>query len=94
MLYLEAREHNLERHLQTRVARRKKINKRRRRKHVTETKNTWLYSRYNRFNNEMRTNFLYLQIILELYKRSYKREKKKDSNILKRLEERERKAVF
>lgn len=46
----------------------------------------------------MRTNVLYLQIILELYKNNTsvrrKEKKKKDSNILKGSEERERRAVF
>lgn len=41
----------------------------------------------------MRTNFLYLQIILELYKRPYKREKK-GYNHFKVSEKREREAVF
>ena len=93
VLYWEAKGHNLERHLQTSKEKKKKINKRRRRKHLTETKNTWLYSRCIRFNNEMRTNFLYLQIILELYKRPYKREKKGYKHF-KVSEEREREAVF
>lgn len=41
----------------------------------------------------MRTNFLYLQIILELYKRPYKREKKGYKHF-KVSEKREREAVF